>query len=189
VAEVLHGRSEECRVLDRLLDETRAGRSGALVIRGEAGVGKSALLEYVAQRSAGCRVARARGIESEAGFAFAGLLQLCGGGALGRAEQLPAPQRDALLRVFGLADGPAPERFLVGLAVLSLFSNVAGQRPLVRLLDDVQWLDRESVSVLSFVARRLEAEPIAMLFAVREPRDELEIDGLPELLLEGLGTR
>ena len=98
-----------------------------------------------------------------------------------------APQRDALMRAFGLMDGPAPEGFLVGLAALSLLSDVAEEQPLVCLLDDVQWLDSESVSVLSFVARRLDAEPIAMVFAVREPSDEQELDGLPELVLEGLG--
>src|SRR5262249_44049905 len=114
-ATVLLGRSEERATLDRLLDTMRSGRSGTLVIRGVCGLGKSALLDYVAERSTGCRVSRARGVESESEFAFAGLLQLCGGRTLGRAEQLPAAQRDALLRAFGLAPGPAPEGFLVGL--------------------------------------------------------------------------
>src|SRR5262249_20456572 len=140
----------------------------------------------VAESASGCRVARAHGIESERGFAYAGLLQLCGG-ALERADRLPVPQRAALLSAFGLADGPAPEVFLVGLAALSLLSSAAEERPLVCLIDDVQWLDRESVSVLSFVARRLEAESIVMLFAVREPSGEQEVDGLPQLVLEGLG--
>jgi DNA-binding CsgD family transcriptional regulator len=184
----LRGRREERRALDRLLDAARAGRSSTIVLRGEPGIGKSALLDYVAERSSGFRVARARGIESEREFAFAGLLQLCGGRMLPRAERLPDPQRDALLRAFGLAEGPPPEGFLVGLAALSLFSDVAEEQPLMCLVDDVQWLDRESVSVLSFVARRLEAEPIAMVFAVREPSDELEVDGLPELVLKGLAA-
>ena len=184
---VLLGRSEEQGTLDRLLDSARAGRSSSLVIRGEAGVGKTALLEYVAERASGCRLARVRGVESEREFAFAGLLQLCGGSTLERAERLAPPQRDALMRAFGLRDGPAPEGFLVGLAALSLFLDLAEEQPLVCLLDDVQWLDPESVSVLSFVARRLDAEPIAMVFAVRDSSDGRELDGLPELMLTGLG--
>jgi DNA-binding CsgD family transcriptional regulator len=184
----LRGRFEECRALDQLLDTARAGRSSSLVIRGEAGVGKTALLDYAAERSSGCQVVRAGGVESESGFAFAGLLQVCGGSTLQRAEHLPSPQRDALWRAFGLADGPAPETFLVGLATLSLLSNAAEERPLICLIDDVQWLDRESVAALAFVARRLEAEPIAMVFGVRAPSEEHGIDGLPELALKGLGA-
>jgi DNA-binding CsgD family transcriptional regulator len=183
----LLGRSEEQGTLDRLLDAARAGRSSSLVIRGEAGVGKTALLDYVAERASGCRLARVRGVESEREFAFAGLLQLCGGSTLERAERLVSPQRDALMRAFGLMDGPAPEGFLVGLAALSLLSEVAEEQPLVCLLDDLQWLDSDSVSVLSFVARRLSAEPIGMVFAVRDPSDVQELDGLPELVLSGLG--
>jgi DNA-binding CsgD family transcriptional regulator len=186
-ATALRGRSEECRTLDGLLDQVRTGRSSTLVIRGICGVGKSALLDYVAGRASGCRVLRAHGVESERGFAYAGLLQLCGGQPLERADRLPAPQRAALMAAFGLAEGPAPEAFLVGLAALSLLSDVAEERPLVCLADDFQWLDRESVSALSFVARRLEAESIVMLLAVREPFEEQEIDGLPALALEGLG--
>ena len=157
------------------------------MIRGEAGIGKTALLDYVAERASGCRLARLRGVESEREFAFAGLLQLCAGSTLERAERLVAPQRDALMRAFGLMDGPAPEGFLVGLAALSLLSEVAEEQPLVCVLDDVQWLDSESVSVLAFVARRLDAEPIAMVFAVRDSGDVQELDGLPELVLSGLG--
>jgi DNA-binding CsgD family transcriptional regulator len=183
---VLLGRSEEQGALDRLLDAARAGRSSSLLIRGEAGIGKTALLDYVAERASGCRLARGRGVESERAFAYAGLLQLCGGSSLERAERLPAPQREALMRAFGLMDGPAPEGFLVGLAALSLLSDVAQKQPLVCLLDDVQWLDSESVSVLAFVARRLDAEPIAMVLAVRDPTDVVELDGLPELALSGL---
>jgi DNA-binding CsgD family transcriptional regulator len=183
----LRGRSAECRALDRLVESARAGHSATLVLRGEAGVGKTALLDYVVERASGCRLARVAGVESEMGFAFVGLMQLFGGSVLERVEQLPAPQRDALRRSFGLVDGPAPETFLVGLAALSLLSQIAEERPLVCLIDDAQWLDRESASVLSFVARRLAAERIAMLFAVRVPGAERELDGLPELVLEGLG--
>jgi DNA-binding CsgD family transcriptional regulator len=186
-APVLRGRSEECRALDRLIARVRSGQSGALVLRGEAGVGKTALLDYAAERASGCRLARLAGVESEMGFAFSGLLQLMRGAMLERAEQLPAPQRDALRRAAGLIDGPAPETFLVSLAALNVLCQVAEERPLVCLVDDAQWLDRESASALSFVARRLAAEGVAMLFAVREPSTEHELDGLPELGLEGLG--
>jgi DNA-binding NarL/FixJ family response regulator len=183
----LRGRNAECRALDRLLESARAGRSATLVLRGEAGVGKTALLDYVTERASGFRLARVASVESEMGFAFAGLMQLLRGAGLERAEQLPAPQRDALRRAFGLIDGPAPEGFLVSLAALSLLSQMAEKRPLVCVVDDAQWLDRESASALSFVARRLAAERIAMLFAVREPGAEQELEGLPELVLGGLG--
>jgi DNA-binding NarL/FixJ family response regulator len=184
---VLLGRSDECRILDRMVDRARAGQSSSLVIRGEAGVGKTALLDYVAAQASGCGLARVAGVESETGFAFAALLQLLRGPMLERAQHLVPPQRDALRRAFGLTEGPAPELFLVSLATLSLLSRVAEERPLVCLIDDAQWLDRESISALSFVARRLDAERIAMLFAVRESRAERELDGLPELILDGLG--
>ena len=183
---MLRGRGEQCRTIDELLDGISGGRSCALVIRGEPGVGKTALLEYAADRSSGCRVARVGGVESGTELAFAGLEQLLGGEMLERARRLPAPQRDALRLAFGLMEGPAPETFLVGLASLSLLSNVADEQPLVCVIDDAQWLDPESLSVLSFVARRLAAEPIAMLFGVREPTARQELDGLPELALEGL---
>ena len=183
----LRGRSAECRALDRLLESARAGRSAAVVLRGEAGVGKTALLLYVAERASDCRLARVAGVESETGFAFAGLMQLLRGVPLDDAEHLPAPQRDALRRAFGLIDGPAPEPFLVSLAALNLLCEVAEERPLVCLIDDAQWLDPESASALSFVARRIAAEGVAMVFAVREPSAEQELDGLPELVLGGLG--
>jgi DNA-binding CsgD family transcriptional regulator len=182
----LRGRSAECRTLDELLESTRAGRSVTLVVRGDAGVGKTALLDYVAERATGCTLVRVAGIESEMGFAFAGLLQLLRG-ILDRAEQLPAPQRDALRRAFGLLNGPAPETFLVSLAALNLLCQVAEDRPLVCLVDDAQWLDRESTSALSFIGRRLAAEGIALLFAVRDPTAEQDLEGLPELVLGGLG--
>jgi DNA-binding CsgD family transcriptional regulator len=182
----LRGRSPECRALDRLLESARAGHSATLVLRGEAGVGKTALLDYATERASEFRLARVAGIESETGFAFAGLMQLLHGAGPERVEQLPAPQRDALRRAFGLIDGPAPEGFLVSLAALSLLSQMAEKRPLACVVDDAQWLDRESASALSFVARRLDAERIAMLFAVREPGPEQELAGLPELVLGGL---
>ena len=185
-AAVLRGRSDERRMLERLLESARDGTSSTLVIRGEAGVGKTALLDYVGDRASGCRVVRAAGVESEMGYLFAGLLQLLRGPTLRNVDQLAQPQGDALRRAFGLQEGPPPETYLVCLATLTLLSQLAGERPLVCLIDDAQWLDRESLGVLSFVARRLAADPIVMLFGVREP-SEPELDGLPEFVLTGLG--
>jgi DNA-binding CsgD family transcriptional regulator len=154
-----------------------------LVVCGEPGVGKSALLDYLAGHAAGCRVARATGVESEMELAFAGLHQLLAP-VLDRVAGLPAPQRDALRTAFGLSAEPAPDRFLVGLAVLGLVSEVAGEKPLICVVDDEQWLDRASVQALGFVARRLAAEPVGLVFAARVPTAELS--GLPELVVEGL---
>jgi predicted ATPase len=179
----LMGRRGECGVLDQLIDAVRAGKSRALVVRGEPGVGKSALLDYLAGRAAGCRVVRAAGVEPETELAFAGLHQLLAP-VLDRVEGLPGPQRDALRTAFGLSAGPAPDRFLVGLAVLGVVSEAAAERPLVCLVDDVQWLDRASVQALGFVARRLAAEPVGLVFAATAPGAELA--GLPELVVEGL---
>ncbi|MDX6629894.1 MAG: hypothetical protein QOH00_2140, partial [Gaiellales bacterium] len=151
------GRRSERDALDRLIEAVRAGESRALVVRGEPGVGKTALLEYLAERASGSRVARAVGVQSEMELAFAALHQLCSP-MLDRLERLPGPQRDALRTAFGMSAGSAPDRFLLGLAVLSLFSDVAEERPLVCVVDDEQWLDRASAQVLAFVARRLEAE-------------------------------
>jgi DNA-binding CsgD family transcriptional regulator len=176
-------RLDERDTLDRLLDAVRAGESRVLVLRGESGVGKTALLDYVGSHAAGCRVARAVGVQSEMELAFAGLHQLCAP-MLDRLEALPVPQRDALRTAFGIGTGPAPDRFMVGLAVLSLLSEAAGQRPLVCLVDDTQWLDRASAQVLGFAARRLAAEPVALIFATRVPGEELA--GLPELPVAGL---
>ena len=164
----LRDRLEERDTLDGLVDAVRVGESRVLVLRGEPGVGKTALLDYVSSQAAGCRVARATGVQSEMELAFAGLHQLCAP-MLDDLGTLPAPQRDALRTAFGISIGPAPDRFMVGLAVLSLLSEVAGQRPLVCLIDDAQWLDRASAQVLGFVARRLAAEPVALIFAAREP--------------------
>jgi DNA-binding CsgD family transcriptional regulator len=183
----LLGRRAESVALDGVIEEVRVGRSSVLVVRGEPGVGKSVLLDYFVDRASGCRVARAGGVESEMELPLAGLQQLVGAWMLERVDHLPPPQQEALRLAFGLSEGPAADRFLLGLAALSLLSDAAEKRPLVCVIDDVQWLDRESAQVLSFVARRLEAEPVAMVFAVREPCDVQEFDGLPELVVEGLG--
>ncbi len=182
----LTDRWAERGMLDQLIGAVRAGESRVLVVRGEPGVGKSALLDYLAGQAPGCRVVRAAGVESEMELAFAGLHQLLAS-VLELADRLPGPQRDALRTAFGLAAGPAPDRFLVGQAVLGLVSEVAGERPLVCVVDDEQWLDRASVQVLGFVARRLAAEPVGLVFAVREATTELA--GLPELTVQGLGEQ
>ncbi|HEX3313046.1 MAG TPA: AAA family ATPase, partial [Streptosporangiaceae bacterium] len=179
----LTGRRAECSVLDRLAEAVRAGESRALVVHGEPGVGKTALLEYLAGQALGCRVARTGGIQSEMELAFAVLHQLCAP-MLDRLERLPAPQRDALRTAFGLSAGPAPDRFLIGLAALGLLSEVAGDRPLVCIVDDEQWLDSASAQVLAFVARRLGAESVGLVFGARVPTGDLA--GLPELVVRGL---
>src|SRR6201987_1554944 len=179
----LMDRLEERDTLDRLCDPGGGGEKRGLPVVGEPGVGKTALLDYVSSRAAGCRVARAVGVQSEMELAFAGLHQLCAP-MLDHLEALPVPQREALRTAFGISAGPAPDRFIVGLAVLGLLSEVAGQQPLVCLVDDAQWLDRASAQVLGFVARRLAAEPVVLIFAARAPGEELA--GLPELAVEGL---
>ena len=153
-------------MLDRLVEAVRDGESRVLVVRGDPGVGKTVLLEYLAGQASGtgCRVARAVGVQSEMELAFAGLHQLCAP-MLGRAERLPAPQHEALRTAFGLSAGPPPDRFFVGLAVLSLLSEVAGERPLICLVDDEQWMDRASAQALGFAARRLAADPVGLVFA------------------------
>ena len=181
----MRDRHVECEVLDRLIEAVQAGKSRALVVRGEAGVGKTALLDYMVERAAGCRVARVGGVQSEMELAFAGLHQLCAP-MLDQVDRLPAPQRDALRTAFGLTAGPAPDRFLVGMAVLGLLAEVAQERPLVCLLDDAQWLDRASAQALAFVARRLVAESVALVFATRDPDDVQELTGLEQLLVAGL---
>jgi DNA-binding CsgD family transcriptional regulator len=182
----LLGRQREIELLDRLLDDVRGGVSGALVIRGEPGVGKTALLDYLHERAPGRRVARATGVQSEMELSLSGLHQLCAP-MLGQLDRLPAPQRDALRTAFGMSAGEPPNRFLLGLAVLGLLSDAAEESPLVCLVDDAQWLDRTSAQALSFVARRVLAESVALVFVVREPTDEQEFSGLPELVVEGLG--
>ena len=184
----LLGRRGERDRLSGLVAAAKAGRSQVLVIRGEAGIGKSALLDVVLERAVGCRVGRAAGVESEMELPFAGLHQLCSP-FVDRLGRLPRPQCEALSTAFGLLPGGTPDRFLVGLAVLTLLSDVAEERPLVCIVDDAQWLDQPSAQALDFVARRLHAEPVAMVFAVRDTDGEPPLPGLPELLLEGLGDR
>ena len=179
----LRGRGTEFALLDGILAAVREGESRTLVLRGEAGIGKTALLEYMVEAASDLRVARAAGVESEMELAFAALHQLCSP-ILDRVGLLPAPQREALRIVFGLGEGAAPDGFLVGLAVLSLLSEVAEERPLVCVVDDAQWLDQATALTLAFVARRLRAEPVGLVFAAREPGEELR--GLPELQVEGL---
>ena len=182
---VLAGRRTECARLDQLLAEAHGGQSGALVLQGEPGIGKSALLEYAAKRAEDSQVLRATGVESEMELPFAGVHQLCAG-LLDGGDRLPTPQRDALATAFGLRSGSQPDRFLVGLAVLSLLSEAAEEHALVCLVDDAQWLDRSSAEMLAFVARRLRAESIVFLFAEREPGGLAQLAGLPELRLGGL---
>ena len=186
----LRDRVGELDVLDRLIEAVQAGQSRTLVVRGDPGVGKTALLDYLAGRAsgAGCRVARVAGVQSEMELAFAGLHQLCAP-MLNSDGRLPVPQRDALRTAFGLAPGPPPDRFFTGLAVLTALSGVARDRPLICVVDDEQWLDRGSAQALGFVARRLAAgtlttSPVGLVFATREPGEALT--GLPELVLEGL---
>jgi len=179
----LTDRHSERDVLDRLLNAVRAGESQVLVIRGDPGVGKTVLLDYVAERARGCRVVRATGVQSEMELAFAGLHQLCVP-MLDYLARIPVPQRDALRTAFGVAAGSAPDRFLVGLAMLSLLSEMAGDQPLICLIDDEQWLDQASEQTLGFVARRLGADAVALVFAARDPCAELA--GQPELVIEGL---
>src|SRR4051794_17655241 len=181
----LLGRQAECAVLEGLVDGVRAGQSRVLVLRGEAGVGKTALLDHLAATAAGCRIARAAGVESEMELPFAGLHGLCAP-FLDHLERLPAPQSEALSTAFGLSDGPPHDRFLVGLAVLTLLADVAEESPLVCIVDDAQWLDRVSAQALAFVARRLLAERLGLVFGLRDSADSQVLEGLPELVIEGL---
>ena len=181
----LTDRHTERRVLDRFLDGVRGGEGRALVVRGDPGVGKTVLLEYLAggATSSGCRVVRATGVQSEMELAFAGLHQLCAP-LLDRAGHLPEPQHQALRTAFGLSAGPPPDRLLVGLAVLGLLSEAAGDRPLICVVDDQQWLDQASAQALGFAARRLAADPVGLVFATRVPGQD--VAGLPELAVGGL---
>ncbi|MEU0072058.1 AAA family ATPase [Streptomyces sp. NPDC006332] len=184
----LLGRRDECRALDDLLAGARSGRSGVLVLRGEAGIGKTELLNYVFEHATGCRIVRAAGAQSEMELSYAGLHQLCAP-LLGGIDNLPEPQRDALCTAFGLRGGDAPDRFLVGLATLSLLAEAGGDQPLVCLIDDAQWLDRVSAQTLEFVARRLLAESVVLLFAVREAtacEPAAGLTDLPDLPVTGL---
>src|SRR5689334_15740974 len=180
-------RDREREVLDRLVAETRAGQGRVLVLRGEAGIGKTALLGYLSAAAEGCRIARIAGVESEMELAFAGLHALCAP-LLGRLGHLPVPQRDALNTAFGLDAGAPPDRFMVGLAVLNLLADAAEEQPLLCIIDDAQWLDRVSAQTLAFVARRLLAEQVGLVFALRESGDDHELEGLPEVVIEGLAA-
>ena len=171
-------RRGECAILDGLVENARAGRSGVLVMRGEACAGKTALLEYAAESAWDLRVLRATGVESERELAFAGLQQLCWP-ILDELERLPGPRRHALATAFGLSAGEAPDRFFVGLAVLGLLCELGEERPVICVIDEAQWLDRASAQALAFAARRLIADPVVLLFAAREPSDDFA--GLPEL--------
>jgi predicted ATPase len=182
---MLWGRRQQCEALDGLLAGVRAGRSQTLVLRGEAGIGKTALLGYAAETAQDFQLARAEGIESEMELPFAALHQLCGR-MLSRLGRLPGSQRDALGVAFGLSSGGVPDRFLVGLAVLGLLSEVAAGQPLLCLIDDGQWLDQTSAQALAFVGRRLDAESVALLFSTRDPATEGDLAGLPGLAVEGL---
>jgi DNA-binding CsgD family transcriptional regulator/tetratricopeptide (TPR) repeat protein len=181
----LRGRADECALLEDFVTAIRRGESRSLVIRGEAGIGKTALLEHLVASASDVRVMRAVGVESEMELAYASLHQLCGP-MLDQLSALPPPQRHALEVVFGLSAGAPPDRFLVGLAVLSLLSEATEERPLLCVVDDAQWLDRASALALAFVARRLQAEPVGLVFAARDPEDELR--HVPELVLDGLGN-
>src|SRR6266849_1137765 len=182
---VLRGRTGECARLDELLAAARRGESDALVLRGEAGMGKTALLDYAAGQGERCTVVRAVGVESEMELPFASLHQLCLPLLEGLA-QLPPSQGDALRTAFGLGSSVRPDVFLVGLAVLTLLSDTAEAQPVICLVDDAQWLDRCSAQVLSFVARRLQAESVVVLFAERDQDQPTELAGLPELVLQRL---
>jgi DNA-binding CsgD family transcriptional regulator len=184
-APVLLGRASESAVLDWLLEDARRGESGVLVIRGEAGAGKTALLRYAAEQASNFRVAQIAGVESEIELAYAGLHQLCTP-MFDRLDGLPEPQQLALRVVLGLCPGDPPDRFLVALAALGLMSAVPEERPLLCVVDDFQWVDDASARVLEFVARRLLAEPVALVFGVREPSGEPRLTRLPELVLPGL---
>ncbi|WP_433570319.1 helix-turn-helix transcriptional regulator [Streptomyces sp. CA-251247] len=180
----LWGRIDQLTALDQVLDTARAGNSAVLVLRGEAGIGKTALLEYAAGRAVGFRTIDVAGIESEMELPFATLQLVCAP-MLGRLHELPDPQSEALSVAFGLREGKAPSRFLVGLAVLGLLASITEDHPLVCLIDDAQWIDEGSIEVLSFVARRLKAEPVALIFALRAPSDR-DLAGLPEMVVKGL---
>jgi DNA-binding CsgD family transcriptional regulator len=182
-SKALTGRLKERRALDLLVGAVRSGQSRVLVVHGESGMGKTALLDYASGRASGCRVIRMAGSQSETGLDFAGLHQLCAP-MLSHLEKLPAPQRDALCTAFGISRGSPPDRFLIGLAVLGLLSEAAGQQPVVCVIDDYQWLDPASARTLGFVARRLAADPVGLVFGVPVPDDGLS--GLPQLQVAGL---
>jgi len=180
----LRGRASECETFRGLISTAESGSSQVLVLRGEAGVGKTALLEYASELASGFRSVQVAGVQSDMELAFAGLHQLCAP-LMDHVDELPEPQREALAVAFGRGVGPTPDRFLVGLAVLSLMAAAANDQRLLCVVDDAQWLDQVSVQTLAFVARRLMAEPVALVFAVRDGGAE-SLAGLPELVINGL---
>ncbi|MDH2413772.1 LuxR family transcriptional regulator [Nocardioides sp. CER19] len=182
----LLGRSRERAELDGALNRVRDGESVVLVVRGEAGIGKTALLQYAAHRGSDCRVLAVAGVESEVELPFAALHQICGP-LLGEVRAVPQHQEQALRVALGNAAGPPPDRFLVGLAVLSVLAEVAAARPVALLVDDAQWLDEASRQVLGVVARRLVAESVLFLLAVREIGESRLFPGVTELTVDGLG--
>jgi DNA-binding CsgD family transcriptional regulator len=179
------GRTRERERLDLVLAQARAGQSAVLVVRGEPGIGKTALLRYAARQASGLRTAEVEGVQVEMELPFAGIHRLCAP-MLGGLDVLPEPQQNALRVALGVSSGGTPDRFLVAVAVLNLLSSTAEERPLLCLVDDAQWLDAASVEALGFVARRLVAEPMAMIFSLRDPITTRALDGLPQLSLEGL---
>src|SRR6516165_3330803 len=179
------GRTRERERIDAMLTRARDGQSTVLVIRGEPGIGKSALLRYAARQASGLRTAEVDGVQAEMELPFAGIHRLCAP-LLDGLDVLAAPQQHALGVAMGIASGDAPDKFLVAVAVLNLLAATAEQRPLLCLVDDAQWLDAASMQALGFVARRLLAEPVAMVFALREPTGTRALDGLPQLVVEGL---
>jgi DNA-binding CsgD family transcriptional regulator len=180
----LIGRTDECRQIERLLEGARGGQSGVLVVQGEAGIGKSALLEYAVSSASGFEVVRATGVESEMELPFAGLHQLSARMLDGLAL-LPGPQRDAMRTALGLASGGLPDRFLIGLALLGLLSETSEKTPLLVVVDDAHWLDMASTQVLAFAARRLLAERVCLMLGARSVPDEL--NRFPRLVVHGLG--
>jgi DNA-binding CsgD family transcriptional regulator len=179
------GRTHERERLDAMLAQARGGQSAVLVIRGEPGIGKTALLRYAARQASGLRTAEVEGVQAEMELPFAGIHQLCAP-LLDRIELLAEPQQNALSVALGISSGATPDRFLVAVAVLNLLAATADERPLLCLVDDAQWLDAASAQALGFVGRRLLAEPVAMIVGLREPAVTRALDGLPQLLLEGL---
>ena len=188
----LFGRTGELEILGRLIGNVRNGRSAVLVVRGEPGIGKTELLRHLTAEASGFWVARVAGVESEMELPFAGLHQLCAP-MLGRLGSLAEPQRRGLSVAFGLASGNSPDRFLVALAALSLMAETSEEQPMLCVVDDAQWLDQASAQVLGFVGRRMLAEPVALVFAVRTPAPGApspnHLAGLPELRLGGLDER
>ncbi|MGW0167772.1 AAA family ATPase [Streptomyces sp. NPDC003343] len=181
---VLLGRHAECALLDRWKNAVRSGRGGALVLRGEPGIGKSALIEHSVAMAGGFQVVQGGGVEAETDLPFAVLQQVCSP-LLSVRERLPTPQQDALAVTFGLRGGAPPEPLMLGLAVLGLLSRAASRRPLICVIDDAQWLDPGSAAVLEFVAHRIGADPLGIAFATRSTDDGFR--GLPEVVLTGLG--